>query len=283
MAARIAVVEGDLADVPALPTDIDAVVHCAGDVSFDPPVDEGFTHQRDRRARPARPDRRGEPGRGQGHPLRPHLHGVRRGPPPRQHPGGPGRPRRRPGHRADLGTRPATGRRGPLPRGGPADPGAQEGREGAQPGRAAHRGPRHRGGAQAVGQGRAGPDRHRAGPQPGLDRLLHVHQGDGRAGRRALGHRPRRQEAREHRPAEHHRVRAREAARRLDRGLQDGGAADPGLRPRRAPGVPVVPGHHRRHRARWTTSSPRSSRCWRTRRSPATSATSTSPAATATR
>jgi HAD superfamily hydrolase (TIGR01490 family) len=43
MAARIAVVEGDLADVPALPTDIDAVVHCAGDVSFDPPVDEGFT------------------------------------------------------------------------------------------------------------------------------------------------------------------------------------------------------------------------------------------------
>ena len=43
MADRVAVVEGDLADVPALPTDIDAVVHCAGDVSFDPPVDEGFT------------------------------------------------------------------------------------------------------------------------------------------------------------------------------------------------------------------------------------------------
>ncbi len=40
---RIAVVEGDLADVPELPTDLDAVVHCAGDVSFDPPVDEGFT------------------------------------------------------------------------------------------------------------------------------------------------------------------------------------------------------------------------------------------------
>ena len=35
-------IEGDLADVPALPTDLDAVVHCAGDVSFDPPVDEGF-------------------------------------------------------------------------------------------------------------------------------------------------------------------------------------------------------------------------------------------------
>ncbi|WP_298511258.1 HAD-IB family hydrolase [uncultured Nocardioides sp.] len=43
MATRVAVVEGDLADVPALPTDLDAVVHCAGDVSFDPPVDEGFT------------------------------------------------------------------------------------------------------------------------------------------------------------------------------------------------------------------------------------------------
>jgi fatty acyl-CoA reductase len=43
MADRVGVVEGDLADVPALPTDLDAVVHCAGDVSFDPPVDEGFT------------------------------------------------------------------------------------------------------------------------------------------------------------------------------------------------------------------------------------------------
>jgi alcohol-forming fatty acyl-CoA reductase len=43
LADRVFVVEGDLADVPALPTDIDAVVHCAGDVSFDPPVDEGFT------------------------------------------------------------------------------------------------------------------------------------------------------------------------------------------------------------------------------------------------
>jgi HAD superfamily hydrolase (TIGR01490 family) len=43
MADRVAVVEGDLAQMPALPVDIDAVVHCAGDVSFDPPVDEGFT------------------------------------------------------------------------------------------------------------------------------------------------------------------------------------------------------------------------------------------------
>ena len=42
IAARVSVLEGDLTDTPALPTDLDAVVHCAGDVSFDPPVDEGF-------------------------------------------------------------------------------------------------------------------------------------------------------------------------------------------------------------------------------------------------
>ena len=32
-----------MADVPALPADLDAVVHCAGDVSFNPPVDQAFT------------------------------------------------------------------------------------------------------------------------------------------------------------------------------------------------------------------------------------------------
>jgi fatty acyl-CoA reductase len=39
---RVAVLEGDMADVPALPRDVDAVVHCAGDVSFNPPVDQAF-------------------------------------------------------------------------------------------------------------------------------------------------------------------------------------------------------------------------------------------------
>jgi HAD superfamily hydrolase (TIGR01490 family) len=39
---RITVMEGDLDDVPALPSDIDVVIHCAGEVSFDPPIDEGF-------------------------------------------------------------------------------------------------------------------------------------------------------------------------------------------------------------------------------------------------
>lgn len=42
MAARIGVLEGDLTDTPELPKDLDSVVHCAGDVSFDPPVDDGF-------------------------------------------------------------------------------------------------------------------------------------------------------------------------------------------------------------------------------------------------
>jgi len=40
--AKIDIIEGDLPNVPALPTDIDVVVHCAGDVSFDPPIDRAF-------------------------------------------------------------------------------------------------------------------------------------------------------------------------------------------------------------------------------------------------
>jgi HAD superfamily hydrolase (TIGR01490 family) len=41
--SRITVLEGDLDNVPALPADLDIVIHCAGEVSFDPPIDEGFT------------------------------------------------------------------------------------------------------------------------------------------------------------------------------------------------------------------------------------------------
>jgi alcohol-forming fatty acyl-CoA reductase len=40
---RIEVIEGDLPNVPELPTDLDIVVHCAGDVSFDPPIDQAFS------------------------------------------------------------------------------------------------------------------------------------------------------------------------------------------------------------------------------------------------
>ena len=41
--ARVEVIEGDLPNVPALPAGLDVVVHCAGDVSFDPPIDQAFT------------------------------------------------------------------------------------------------------------------------------------------------------------------------------------------------------------------------------------------------
>jgi HAD superfamily hydrolase (TIGR01490 family) len=37
------IIEGDLPNVPQLPDDLDIVVHCAGDVSFDPPIDQAFT------------------------------------------------------------------------------------------------------------------------------------------------------------------------------------------------------------------------------------------------
>ena len=39
---RIGVVEGDLDHVPQLPDAYDVVVHCAGEVSFDPPIHQGF-------------------------------------------------------------------------------------------------------------------------------------------------------------------------------------------------------------------------------------------------
>jgi HAD superfamily hydrolase (TIGR01490 family) len=40
---RVTVLSGDLADVPELPRDLDVVVHCAGDVSFDPLIMDAFT------------------------------------------------------------------------------------------------------------------------------------------------------------------------------------------------------------------------------------------------
>ena len=39
---HITVLEGDLDEIPALPDDLDIVIHCAGEVSFDPPIDDGF-------------------------------------------------------------------------------------------------------------------------------------------------------------------------------------------------------------------------------------------------
>ena len=39
---HITVLEGDLDAVPPLPDDLDIVIHCAGEVSFDPAIDDGF-------------------------------------------------------------------------------------------------------------------------------------------------------------------------------------------------------------------------------------------------
>lgn len=39
---RVTVVEGDLGNLGALPTDVDVVIHGASTVSFDPPIDEAF-------------------------------------------------------------------------------------------------------------------------------------------------------------------------------------------------------------------------------------------------
>lgn len=43
VARRVSVLEGDLDDVPALPTDLDVVLHSASTVSFDLPIDEAFS------------------------------------------------------------------------------------------------------------------------------------------------------------------------------------------------------------------------------------------------
>jgi fatty acyl-CoA reductase len=43
IAERVTVIEGDLSRLPELPAGIDVVCHCAGEVSFDPPIDEGFS------------------------------------------------------------------------------------------------------------------------------------------------------------------------------------------------------------------------------------------------
>lgn len=39
---RVIVLEGDLANLPQIPDDVDTVVHCAGEVSFDPTIGEAF-------------------------------------------------------------------------------------------------------------------------------------------------------------------------------------------------------------------------------------------------
>ena len=80
----------------------------------------GVHQQRHRHPRPARADRRGAGRVEARHPLRPHLHGVRRGPAPRHHSRGARRARCRPRDRARVGAGPAPVGRVPLPqRAGP--------------------------------------------------------------------------------------------------------------------------------------------------------------------
>ena len=241
MARRVRVLAGDLANVPPLPPDLDAVVHCAGDVSFDPPVDEGFrtnvlgTRELLERVREVGPDLHYV------HVSTAYVAGRRRGSIPEESVS----------HDVDLEAELAWGlgqRQSVEHRSRSAGVLAGErkkaerahGRAGLLTAAGATEEAR-----QAVGQGRAGAAGHRTCPQPRLDRLLHVHEGAGGAGGRG----PRPRAPRHHRPADHHRVGARAAPCRLDRGLQDGRAADPGLRPRRAAGVPRGCRHHRRHRA----------------------------------
>ena len=42
LGSRVQVISGDLPNVPELPRDLDVLLHCAGDVSFDPPIDQAF-------------------------------------------------------------------------------------------------------------------------------------------------------------------------------------------------------------------------------------------------
>ena len=248
------------ADVPELPTDLDVVVHCAGDVSFDPPIDEAFATNvvgtrellEPRCARPARP----------ADPLRARLDRLRRRPPPRQRPRGLGRPRRSTGGRAGAGASSSArsiedgSRRADVLR-------AERTKAEKEHGRA---GPLTAAAAAEARAARSGS--RRSWSTPARERARSLGWTDVYTFTKALGERVVEEHARDapgrqHRAAEHHRVRARAAAPGLDRGLQDGRAAHPGLRPRRAAGVPRPPPTRSSTSSRSTTSSTRSSPCWR--------------------
>ena len=244
MEARVTALEGDLADVPPLPADLDALVHCAGDVSFDPPVDEGFRTNvvgtRDLLARMA------EAGGTTAtahyvHISTAYVAGRRRGVVAE----GPVE------HAVDLAAELTWGlaqRQSVEHRSRTASVLEKERRKAEK----AHSRAGMLTAARATEEARREWVKdelvalgHRARALAGLDRLLHLHQGPRRARRRGARQDP----ARLDRAAEHHRVRAGPPAPGLDRGLQDGRAADPGLRPWRAAGVPGRRRHHRRHRA----------------------------------
>ena len=243
-------IEGDLPNVPVLPTDIDIVVHCAGDVSFDPPIDQAFTTNvigtkalMDRMIEACSDD--------DGNLLKvPHyVHistaytaGRRRGRDPRgaarPHDRLRGRDPGRPGHAG-----PDRGRVADL---GTADQAAQGGRAGA---------PRR----PAILTTAADTERRRLEwvqaelVKAGTERARSLGWTDVYTFTKALGERVVADVGRRHRgvggaPGDRRVVLAAPVPG-VDRGLQDGRAADPGVRPRRAAGVPGVAGLGGRHRA----------------------------------
>ena len=190
--SRIEVIEGDLPNVPELPADLDIVVHCAGDVSFDPPIDQALTTNvigtkalMDRMLQ-AVSDENGDPrtvphyvhistaytaGRRRGAILEaPHVHNI--------------------DYEAEAaaGIGDARVDRGGVAYVGAARETAQRGRARASPGRILDHRRRHRAPPPRLGAGRARQGRHRASPLARLDRRLHLHQGSRGAGRG--GYRP---------------------------------------------------------------------------------------------
>ena len=192
----------------------------------------GLQHQRARRPRAPRADRRGRPARA----LRAHLDGVRRRAPSRCHPGVAGRPHRRRGGRDRLGHRPSAGSWSTRP----ARPTCcarlrarterTHGRAGLLTAAAATEAERRDWVARELV--RVGTERARS---LGWTDCYTFTKALGRARGRGASPAPA--------PATILRPSIIESALDasvpgLDRGLQDGRAADPGLRPRRAAGVP---------------------------------------------
>ncbi len=163
--------------------------HCAGDVSFDPPIQEAFDtnvlgvqallQNGSRPSTTARAER-GAPPVHYVHISTAYVGGRRRGPVPE------GSLDHTVDWRAEAAAGTADGRagRGRLALAQGAGAAAGPGRARPRPGRTAHRRDGRRAAPQDLGSRPAEARRPRAGPHAGLDRRLHVHQVDGRAGRR---------------------------------------------------------------------------------------------------